>query len=124
AFIRSLPDDCSIEEIRYHLYVYSRAEEGLDAFEAGLLGEPGGGGGGGGGGGVNPRPRRPRLTETVILAWADRHRARSGTWPTRDAGEVHDAPGETWSNLDYSLRHGTRGLPGGSSVARLLALHR
>ena len=31
------------------------------------------------------------------------------------------APGETWLAADMALRHGRRGLPGGSSLAMLLA---
>jgi hypothetical protein len=30
------------------------------------------------------------------------------------------AEGESWKQLDASLRHGWRGLPGGSSLSRLL----
>ncbi len=33
--IRSLPDDCSIEDIQYHLYVRQKVENGLTAVEAG-----------------------------------------------------------------------------------------
>ena len=34
--IESLPDDCTIEEIQYHLYVRQKVERGLAAAEAGL----------------------------------------------------------------------------------------
>jgi hypothetical protein len=34
------------------------------------------------------------------------------------------APGETWVAIDAALAHGHRGLPGGDSVARLLARRR
>ena len=33
--IQSLPDDCTIEEIQYHLYVRQKVERGLAAAEAG-----------------------------------------------------------------------------------------
>ena len=33
--ILSLPDDCTIEEIQYHLYVRQKVERGLAAAEAG-----------------------------------------------------------------------------------------
>jgi len=33
--IQSLPDDCSIEDIQYHLYVRQKVENGLAAVEAG-----------------------------------------------------------------------------------------
>jgi len=64
---------------------------------------------------------RPTLTVEQILAWADAHRARSGAWPTAASGPVRDAPVETWTGIDQALRSGLRGLPGGGSLARLLA---
>ena len=33
--IQSLPEDCSIEDIQYHLYVRQKVENGLSAVEAG-----------------------------------------------------------------------------------------
>jgi hypothetical protein len=68
--------------------------------------------------------RRPPLTVEQILAWADAHHTRTGTWPTAWSGSVANAPGETWGALDQSLYHGRRGLPRGGSLARLLARHR
>ena len=62
----------------------------------------------------------PPLTESMILAWADLHFARHGAWPGRDAGPIESRPGETWHNVNASLHNGRRGLPGGSSLARLL----
>jgi predicted transcriptional regulator len=35
--IRSLPDDCSLEDIQYHLYVRQKIENGLAAVEAGRV---------------------------------------------------------------------------------------
>jgi hypothetical protein len=63
------------------------------------------------------------LSEAQILVWADAHRARTGRFPNTegDSGPVADAPGEKWANIDQALRDGGRGLPGGSSLARLLA---
>jgi hypothetical protein len=67
----------------------------------------------------------PPLSEEQILAWADAWHARTGEWPHTDCSEeVPEAPGENWNNLDQSLRDGSRGLPGGDSLARLLARHR
>jgi len=57
------------------------------------------------------------------LRWAKRHRRRTGRWPNEACGAVADAPGETWHRIDRSLRAGVRGLPGGSSLAQLLAQH-
>jgi hypothetical protein len=66
------------------------------------------------------RRRRRSLTTARILAWADAHYRRTGAWPKQSSGAVTDAPGETWSALDFALRYSTRGLPGGDSLARLL----
>jgi hypothetical protein len=67
----------------------------------------------------------PELTEEQILAWAERYRAGTGAWPRCDADErVAEAPNEKWRNIDQALRDGGRGLPGGSSLARLLPRER
>jgi hypothetical protein len=63
----------------------------------------------------------PPLTEDQILAWADFHHASFGRWPTTTSGPIADAPGENWQGVQNSLRLGRRGLPGGSTLARLLA---
>jgi hypothetical protein len=62
--------------------------------------------------------RKPPLTITEILSWADSHRARTGRWPSCTGGQVHGAPGETWVNLSQALRLGLRGLPGGDTLRR------
>jgi hypothetical protein len=74
--------------------------------------------------GARHRLHLPPLTEERILAWADAYHDRMGRWPRKDSGAVEDAPGETWSALNASLDQGNRGLPGGSSLARLLAEQR
>jgi hypothetical protein len=74
--------------------------------------------------GMRSRINRPRLTEAIVLTWADRHRQRTGDWPCMASGPVADAAGETWHALDMALRAGYRGLPGGSSVSRLLKARR
>jgi hypothetical protein len=70
-----------------------------------------------------PRPRSPLSVER-ILAWADRHHARNGSWPTLRSGPVSSSSGEWWWQVDTALREGGRGLPGGSSLHRVLAEHR
>ena len=72
----------------------------------------------------NGRGSAPQLTVDQILTWADIHRERKGKWPKHTSGRVYLASFETWKGLDTSLRRGYRGLPGGSSLARLLAEHR
>jgi hypothetical protein len=67
---------------------------------------------------------RPPLTQKKILRWADAHFAHKGEWPNVMSGPVHDAPGENWKAIDTALRAGSRQLPGGSSLRRLLAKKR
>jgi hypothetical protein len=74
--------------------------------------------------GVLNHTSRPDLSPAKILAWADAHFATTGTWPSSSSGAVLAAGGENWYALDTALRRGNRGLPGGSSLARLLKPHR
>jgi hypothetical protein len=66
----------------------------------------------------------PELSVEAILSWADTHHAAHGRWPTEDSGAVAEAPSESWNAVSMALLTGLRGLPGGSSLARLLAEHR
>lgn len=68
--------------------------------------------------------RPPTLTEGQILAWADAHHALNGLWPRKDSGFVPGNRNQRWSAIDTALSRGHRGLPGGSSLARLLAARR
>ena len=61
----------------------------------------------------------PAFRIKVILSWARSHRKQIGRWPTNLSGPI-DATGETWAKVDTSLRVGTRGLLGGSSLSKLL----
>jgi hypothetical protein len=74
--------------------------------------------------GVRNRSRLPRYRITDILRWADAHFARTGKWPLSDSGPIAEAPGETWNAVHLALSQGYRGLPGGSSLARLLLRRR
>lgn len=62
---------------------------------------------------------KPPLSEQQILNWAGAWRVLYGKWPSKDSGPVGET-GEDWLGLDTALRHGYRGLRGGSSLARLL----
>jgi hypothetical protein len=67
----------------------------------------------------------PPLSEAQILKWADAHYARNGTWPNESSVAVVGAPrGEKWANVNAALSQGLRGLPGGSSLAVLIAAER
>ncbi len=70
------------------------------------------------------RPRKPPLRISQILRWADAHHGRTGRWPISKSGPILDAPDETWIAVQTALVAGCRGLPGGSTLARLLAEQR
>jgi hypothetical protein len=75
--------------------------------------------------GVPNRWPRPPLSVAKILRWADAYHRRTGRWPgVLTPGPVPGAADDTWPRLDKALRKGGRGLPGGSSLARLLAERR
>src|ERR1700676_4642233 len=74
--------------------------------------------------GVRNKKRSPPLLIDQILAWADEHHQRTGQWPRGDDGAVYESPDETWGAIGGALSTGRRGLPGGSSLAELLAEHR
>jgi hypothetical protein len=64
------------------------------------------------------------LTVKQILAWAKAHHRRTGRCPSAASGPVAEAPGQTWRGIDQALAGGFRGLPGGSSLSRVLHKHR
>ena len=66
------------------------------------------------------KQKRPSLKLSQILRWADNYHRRTGQWPVDSSGPIPEAPGTTWRAVDQSLRRGFRGLPGKSSLARLL----
>jgi hypothetical protein len=76
--------------------------------------------------GVRNKKGLPALTIPQILRWADAHHRRTGAWPKLWAGpgRIPGTNGETWLAVDTALREGFRGLPGGSSLPRVLAAHR
>lgn len=59
-----------------------------------------------------------------ILAWADDFHRRNGVWPRLTSGPVAPRHSEKWSYIDYALKRGRRGLPGGSSLMQVLRQHR
>jgi hypothetical protein len=64
------------------------------------------------------------LSVPQILAWADDHFEREGSYPSKDSGHVFANPNEKWYNLDAALKQGLRGLPGGDTLAKLLQRER
>lgn len=73
--------------------------------------------------GIRNLKHLPPLTVQQILQWVDDHVTKTGQRPLRDSGQVNGSD-ETWSSVNYALKEGLRGLPGGTSLARLLAEHR
>jgi hypothetical protein len=74
--------------------------------------------------GVRHPSEPPRLTYDLILTWVDSFRRQWGKWPSCQDGPVPDAPDETWAGIDKALKGGSRGLPGGLSLSRLIKKHR
>jgi hypothetical protein len=70
--------------------------------------------------GVRNKKDLPPLTKHLIAEWATEHHARTGTWPSVYSGPVDGAPGEDWNNIEAALRDGSRRLPGGDTLARLI----
>ncbi len=71
----------------------------------------------------NPRGQAPLAAEQV-LAWADAYRQRTGRWPSATGQPIPEASGLTWRAINLALTRGHRGLPGGTSLAKLLRQHR
>jgi hypothetical protein len=69
--------------------------------------------------GVRNLKNLPPLTVNQILAWADMHEVATGHWPNQKSGPVNNTD-ETWAGINSALSIGRRGLPGGSSLAKLL----
>jgi hypothetical protein len=64
--------------------------------------------------------RPPRLTETMIVKAIRTFHEAHGRYPNKDEKEpVPGHPGEKWSHIEAALRAGGRGLPGGSSLAKV-----
>jgi hypothetical protein len=68
--------------------------------------------------------RPSTLYVSQILAWADAFHKRTGQWPNLYSGRIWGKKDDTWRRVDSALRLGLRGLPGGLSLARLLAEQR
>jgi hypothetical protein len=63
----------------------------------------------------------PDLSEAQILAWARAHHESTGEWPHNQSGPIPGTLGENWRAVERALREGRRGMPGGDSVAKMMA---
>src|SRR6266702_673696 len=70
--------------------------------------------------GVKNLSNLPSICEQEILEWADVYHDGTGKWPGQKSGPIRAFPGLTWAKVNNALIRGSRGLPGGSSLARLL----
>ena len=68
--------------------------------------------------------RRRGFPSARFFAWADRHRRFTGKWPNAYSGRVSETVDETWTGIHQALYVGLRGLPGGSTLAKLLTKER
>jgi hypothetical protein len=73
---------------------------------------------------IRPRAKKPLLTVTGILAWADDFHASRGRWPKYNDGHIPGTADQTWAAANMALSRGNRGLPGGTTLAKLLLEHR
>ena len=62
---------------------------------------------------------KQRLSIEQILRWADKHKEKKGSWPNESSGQIAYSD-ETWNGISSALAKGGRGLPGNSSLAKLL----
>jgi hypothetical protein len=69
-------------------------------------------------------PRRLQLTRGKLLALIDLYWRQTGRTPTQRSGPVQPGWKLTWKAVETSLRQGYHGLPGGESLAQLLAEYR
>ena len=67
---------------------------------------------------------RPPITIRQILSWADEFHRITGRWPAIASRPKGLPTGESWKTVNKALYQGLRGLPGGSSLAILLAEQR
>jgi hypothetical protein len=74
--------------------------------------------------GCRPTKQLPPLTIRQILEWATEFVAKHGHRPNHNSGLIPEAAGDSWRCVDKALRLGRRGLPGSSSLAKLLSKHR
>lgn len=71
-----------------------------------------------------PSYKPPPLTVEMVLAWADFHFQRTGKWPNKQSGKILGTIEEKWGNVHIYLGTGGRGLPGGTTLAKLLQKER
>lgn len=71
--------------------------------------------------GYSSRLEKPTLTTEAILERCVEYFVNCKKYPTRKSGAVQGGyKGDTWMAYDQALTKGARGLPGGSSLAKLL----
>lgn len=69
-------------------------------------------------------PESKRLRLEQVIAWGKAHFRRHGFFPNRNSGPIAGSGGLKWSTVDAALKHGSRGLAAGSSLAKLFGSKR
>ncbi|HWL94329.1 MAG TPA: hypothetical protein VNT79_12425 [Phycisphaerae bacterium] len=74
--------------------------------------------------GARPYRAESPLTIKKILEWADAYHDRTGRYPRIQSIPIPESPGDSWQAVSLALQHGRRSLPGGETLAHLLARER
>lgn len=63
---------------------------------------------------------KPKLTEKLVLRWAQEHFDRFGRWPVTLSGPLFNHPDENWAAIDVGMRNQRRGFPQRTSLSQFL----
>jgi len=66
---------------------------------------------------------KPKLTERLVLRWAQEHYDRFGRWPVTLSGALFNHPEENWAAIDVGMRNRRRGFPYRMSLSQFLRSH-
>jgi hypothetical protein len=73
--------------------------------------------------GVRNYTNKPYLSIESINKWITEWHLREGSWPNRNSGVIPNSGGESWNAINHALINGSRGLHGGSSLAKFRNEH-
>ena len=71
--------------------------------------------------GVRTRTGKPDLSIDIIISWISDWHQSTGRYPCLNSGEIPGSGGETWMIVGAALYTGGRGLPGGLTLAKIIA---
>ena len=70
--------------------------------------------------GVRHHLAQKKLSIELIISWAKHHFQETRSWPTFKSGDVLADPSENWGAIRSNLVNGSRGLPSGLSIEKVL----